>query len=115
MSSSSQEPSAPRKPAALFLFGSEEQGHQFKSSVFKYVDQLNLGRSLVEGNKDQLLSQAKSEVTRRELQQHGHIESRRQQVQLQEELSMKEKVLRNTQIRNMHEKGQIKRELKNNA
>ena len=42
-------------------------------------------------------------------QQYGFVESGREQVQLQEELSMKEKVLRNTQIRNMHEMGEIKR------
>ena len=41
--------------------------------------------------------------------QHGFVESRREQVQLQEELSLKEKVLRNTQIRNMHDMGEIKR------
>ena len=35
--------------------------------------------------------------------QHGYIESRREQARLQEELSMKEKLLRDTQIRNMHE------------
>ena len=41
--------------------------------------------------------------------QHGYIESRREQVRLQEELSMKEKVLRDTQIRSMHEMGEMKR------
>ena len=41
--------------------------------------------------------------------QHGYIESRREQVRLQEELSMQEKVLRDTQIRNMHEMGEMKR------
>ena len=41
--------------------------------------------------------------------QYGFVETRREQVQLQEELSMKETVLRNTQIRNMHEMGEIKR------
>ena len=41
--------------------------------------------------------------------QYGFVESRREQVRLQEELSMKEKVLRNTQIRNVHEMGEIKR------
>ena len=40
---------------------------------------------------------------------HGYIESRREQVRLQEELSMKEKVLRDTQIRSMHEMGEMKR------
>ena len=50
-SSSSQEPSAPGKP-----------GKQFKSSVFKNADSSNLERPLVEGNKDHLVSQAKSEL-----------------------------------------------------
>ena len=94
----------------------------------------NLGRSLLEGNKDPLLSQARSELIKQEHQvgsvnnciselqqqacaqrlelqdaQHGFIESRREQVRPQEELSMKEKVLRDTQIRNMHEMGEMKR------
>ena len=41
--------------------------------------------------------------------QHGYIEPRREQVRLQEELSMKEEVLRDTQIRNMHEMREMKR------
>ena len=41
--------------------------------------------------------------------QHGYIESRREQVRLREELSMKEKVLRDTQIRSIHEMGEMKR------
>ena len=134
MSSSSQEPSAPGKPAALFSFGSEEPGHQLKNSIVKNADPSNLRRSLFLGNLDNLLSQAKSELTRQEHQdgslnncisesqqhacaprlalqdaQHGYIESRREQVRLQEELSMKEKVLRDTQIRSMHEMGEMKR------
>ena len=48
MSSSSQEPSAPGKPAALFSLGNEEPGNQFKSSVFKNADPPNVGRSLLE-------------------------------------------------------------------
>ena len=68
MSSSSQEPSALVKPAAMFSLGSEEQGNQFKSSVFKNADPSNLGRSLLEGNKDHLLSQARSELVRQEHQ-----------------------------------------------
>ena len=36
-------------------------------------------------------------------------DSRREQVRLQEELSLKEKVLRDTQIRSMHEMGEVKR------
>ena len=88
----------------------------------------NLGRSLLEGNKDHLLSQARSELMKREQQagslkncivelqqqayaqrldlqdaQHGLFESRREQARPQEELSMKEKLLRDTQIRNIRE------------
>ena len=37
------------------------------------------------------------------------FESRREQVRLQEELSLKEEVLRGTQIRSMHEMGEMKR------
>ena len=37
------------------------------------------------------------------------LESRRKQVRLQEELVMKEKALRDTQIRSMHEMGEMKR------
>ena len=46
--------------------------------------------------------QQQAYAQRLELQdaQHGHIESRREQVRLQEELSMKEKVLRDTQYKN---------------
>ena len=134
MSSSSREPRAPGKPAALFSLGSEEPENQFKSSVFKNTDPSNLGRSLLEGNKDHLLSQARAEIVEQEHQveslnncigelrqqtyaqrlelqdaQHGYIESRREQVRLQDELSMKEKVLRDTQIRSMHEMGEMKR------
>ena len=41
--------------------------------------------------------------------QYGYIKSRREQVRLQEELSMKEMALRETQIRNIHEMGEMKR------
>ena len=41
--------------------------------------------------------------------QHGYVESRREQVRQQEELSLKEKVLRDTQIRSMHEMVEKKR------
>ena len=134
MSSSSQEPSALGKPAAMFPSESQEPRNQLTSSVFKHADPSHLGRSLLDGNKDHLFSQATSELTRQEHQvgslnsciselqqhayaqrsglqdaQHGYIESRREQVRLQEELSMKEKVLRDTQIRSTHEMGEMKR------
>ena len=37
------------------------------------------------------------------------IESRREQVRLQDELSIKENVLRDTQTRNIHEMGEMKK------
>ena len=40
---------------------------------------------------------------------HGYVESRREQVRLQEELSMKVKALRETQMRSMHEMTEMKR------
>ena len=113
------------KPNALF---SSEQGNLIRSSVFRNADPSNLRGSLLEGNKDNLLNQARSDLAKQELHvesldkctgelqrrtegqrlslqdaQHGFVESGREQVRLQEEMSMKEKVLRNTQIRNMHE------------
>ena len=45
-SSSSQEPSAPMRFAALFSLRSEEPENQFKSSVFKNADPSNLGFNL---------------------------------------------------------------------
>ena len=130
---SSRMPIATGKLVALFSFGNEEAGDQFKSSVFRIADPSNVGRSLLEGNKDHLLSQPKSELMRQEhqvgslnnciseLQQHacaqrldledahhGYFESR-EQVRLQEELTVKEKVFRGTQIRSMHEMGEMKR------
>ena len=100
----------------MFSFGSEKPGNPIKSSVFKRADPSNLVRSLLEGNKDHLLSQARSEFMKQEHQvgslnnciselqqqsfaqrlelqdaQHGYIEFRRGQLRRQEELSMKEK------------------------
>ena len=103
------------------------------SSVFRNANPSNLRGSLLEGNKDHLLNQARSDLANQELHveslnkcigelhrqteeqrfalqdaQYGFVESGRDQVRLQEKLSMK-KVLQNTQIRNMHEMGEIKR------
>ena len=130
-SHSSEGQRASGKSDALY---SSEQGNLIRSSAFRNANPSNLRGSLLEGNKDHLLNQARSDLAKQELHveslnkcigelqrqteeqglelhdaQHGFVESRRGQVRLQEELSMKEKVLRNTQIRNMHEKGEIKR------
>ena len=139
------------KPDAMFSCDSEltlntllarnrgnEPGDQCERCVhfvFRFADPSNVGRSLLEGNKDHLLDQARSELMKQEhqvgslnscineLQQqahaqrlespdahHGFFESRREQARLHEELSMKEKVLRDTQIRNIHEMGEMKRD-----
>ena len=104
MSNSSQELSAPRNLQPLCSSRSEEPENQFKSSIFKNADPSNLGRFLLEGNKDHLLSQARAEIMKQEHQveslnnciselqqqtyaqrlelqyaQHGYIESRREQ------------------------------------
>ena len=52
----------------MFSSGSGDPGNQFKSSIFRHGDPSNLGRSLLEGNKDHLLSQARSELVRQEHQ-----------------------------------------------
>ena len=103
-------------------------------SIFRDANPANVAKSLLEGNRDHLLTQPRSELMKQEhkveslnnciyeLQQqayvqrldlenahHGYVESRREQVRLQEELSLNEKVLRETQIRNIHELGEMKR------
>ena len=128
-SRSSEGQRASGEPDALF---SSEQGHLIRSSVFRNANPSNLREPLLEGNKDHLLNQARSNLPKQELHaesldkcigelqrqteeqrlalqdaQYGFVESRREQVRLQEELSMKEKVLRNSQIRKMHEMGEI--------
>ena len=55
------------------------------------------------------LNNCVSELLQQAYAQHGYIESRRDQVRLQEELVMKEKVVRGTQIRSVHEMGEMKR------
>ena len=67
-SNSSQKTRASGKPDALFSSRSKEPGSQLKSSVLKHADPSNLGRSLLEGNKDHLLSHARSELLRQEHQ-----------------------------------------------
>ena len=68
MSNSFQEPRASGKPDAAFSSRSNELGNQFESHIFKYADSSKLGRSLLEGNKDHLLSQARSELMKQEHQ-----------------------------------------------
>ena len=99
-----------------FSSRSDEPRNQFESSLFKNVDLSKLGRSLLEGNKDHLPSQARSELMKQEHQvgslnscinepqqqacaqglelqgaHHGYFESRSEQSRPEEELSMKKK------------------------
>ena len=53
--------------------------------------------------------QAYSQRLKLEDAHHGYVESRREQVRLQEELVMKERALRDTRIRSIHEMGELKR------
>ena len=87
-----------------------------------------MAKSLLDGNRDHLLAEARSELMKQEdkveslntciseLQQQTHAqrleledthvgcaESRREQVRLQEELVIKATALRDTQIRSIHE------------
>ena len=103
-------------------------------SIFRDANTANVVKSLLNGIRDHLPIQARSELMKQEhkveslnncideLQQqayaqrleledahHEYVESRRQQVRLQEELVMKEKVVRDAQIESMHEMGEVKR------
>ena len=55
-------------PNALF---SSEQGNLIRSSVFRNANPSNLRESLLEGNKDHLLNQARSDLAKQEF----HVES----------------------------------------
>ena len=102
-------------------------------SIFRFSNPATVAKSFLDGDRDQLLTQARSEPMKQEhkvdsptnsiseLQQHayaqrlelqdahhGCVEFRREEVRLQEELVMKEKALRDTQIRKMGEMGERK-------
>ena len=52
----------------MFSSKSNERGKLFENSIFKLADPSNLRRSLLEGNEDHLLSQARSELMNQEYQ-----------------------------------------------
>ena len=112
-SHSSEGQKTSEKPTALF---SSEQGNLMRSPVFGNAGPSNLRGSLLEGKKDHLLNQARSDLAMQELHveslnkcidqlqrqteeqrlalqdaQYGFVEFRQEQVRQQEELSMKEK------------------------
>ena len=67
-SHSSERQKALGKRNALF---SSEQGNLIRSSLFRNANPSNLRGSLLEGNKDHLLNQARSDLAKQEL----HVES----------------------------------------
>ena len=67
-SHSSEGQKASGKPDALF---SSEQGNLIRSSVFRNANPSNLRGSLLEGNTDHLVNQARSYLAKQEL----HVES----------------------------------------
>ena len=150
MSSSSQDPISTGKLVASFssqnrlnqeTFSEREDfslRHQqvlgSNEPFFRFSNLANVAKSLLDGNRDHLLAEAKSELMKQEyevealntcnseLQQQtyaqrleledahfGYAESRREQVRPQEELVMKEKALRDAQIGSIHEMGELKR------
>ena len=70
-SQSSEGHRASGNPAALFSPKHDEQRNQMWSSMFGNANLSNLSGTLLEGNKDHLLSQARSGLANREL----HVES----------------------------------------
>ena len=102
------------------------------SSVFGNSNLSNLSGTLLEGNKDHLLSQGRSDPAKRKLHieslnecigdlqkrteaqnralqdvKNEFVESRREQTRLQEELLRKEQALQHTQIRSEHEREKL--------
>ena len=149
MSSSSQVPKSTVKPVALFSGTKQvESRHVFRQKIFlrkstglgnneplfRFSHPENSVKSLLEGLRDHMLAEAKSEILKqecevdslitciRELQRQAHShrlemkntncgyeESRREQARLHEELALREKALRDTRIRNIHGMEELKR------
>ena len=109
------------------VFGSNEP-------FFRFSHPESSAKSLLEGHRDHMLAEAKSEILKqeckvdslntciRELQRQAHShrletdsancgyeEPRREQARLHEELPLREKALRDTRIRNIHEMEELKR------
>ena len=79
--------------------------NQARSELIKQEHQVGSFNNCI----DELQQQAHVQRLELEDAHHGKIESRREQFRPQEELSMKEKALRETQIRNFPEMGEMKR------
>ena len=150
MSSSPQDPTSAGNPVAVFssqnrlnqdTFSDRDEfslRHQrfFGSNepFIRFSNPANLAKSLLDGNRNHLLAEARSELMKQEynveslntciseLQQqtyaqrleledahHGYVESLRDQVRLHEESVMKERALRDTQIGRIHGMGELRR------
>ena len=106
----------------------------FWETMNRFSHPENSVKSLHEGHRDHVLAEAKSEILKqeckvdspntciRELQRQAHFhqseldsvfcgceESRREQARLNEEFTLREKALRDTRIRNIHEMEELKR------
>ena len=113
-------------------------GHQSVQGIgetfFRFTDPEDAARTVLEEQRDHLIAEAKSEILKqeckfdtlnnciREFQRQAHSnrleldcvncgyeESRREQARLHEELGQREKALRDTRIRNIHEVEELKR------
>ena len=103
-------------------------------SCFRFSDPGEAARTVVEEQRDHLLAEVKSEILKQECKvdtlntcirefqrqahpnrlemdhvNHGYEESRREQARLHEELAQREKALRNTRVRNIHDVEELKR------
>ena len=58
---------------------------------------------------DELQQQAYAQRLELEDTHHGYVESRREQLRLQEEMFLKEEAIRGAQIRSVHDMGEMKR------
>ena len=76
MTSFSRDPKVSGKPDVVFSCHSESGQNTFSESdrsgtfhsVFRFADPANIGKSLLDGNKDHLLNQARSEIMKQEHQ-----------------------------------------------
>ena len=79
--------------------------NQAKSELMRQEHQVGALKNCI----SELQQQASAQRLEVQDAQYGCVESRREQVRLEEESSMKERDLRDTQIRSMHEMGEMKR------
>ena len=95
-------------------------------SFFRFSNPASVAKSLLDGNRDHLLAETRSELMKQEykvefmnicmseLQQQTYaqrleLENLEESIRLREDLVMKDKALRDTQIRSIHGMGEMKR------